>query len=161
MLKPVGRLLYPTPYKEAVFFYASQHGLDPFLVLALIRTESKFYPLAVSSTGAKGLMQLMPDTASWVAERLGTEFEEERLFDPEYNIRLGTWYLAYILKEFDGNLVAALAAYNGGKQKVREWLVTGTWSGSTQDLDRIPFLETRGFVRRVLRDYSIYYWLYR
>jgi len=160
-VRPLGRLFYPVPYREMVFFYARQNGLDPLLVLALMRTESKFFPLAVSSTGARGLMQLMPETADWVARKLGVEFQVERLFEPEYNLRLGTWYLAYILREFNGNLTAALAAYNGGKEKVKEWLVTGTWSGTMADLEKIPFPETRGFVRQVLRDYSIYRWLYR
>lgn len=159
-VKPLGRLFYPAPYREMVFFYARQNGLDPLLVLALIRTESKFYPLAVSSTGARGLMQLMPETAEWVAKKLSLEFKVERLFEPEYNLRLGTWYLAYILREFGGNLPAALAAYNGGSEKVKEWLYSGTWSGSTADLYKIPFPETRKFVRQVLRTYSVYCWLY-
>ncbi|MCG0277762.1 MAG: lytic transglycosylase domain-containing protein [Thermanaeromonas sp.] len=160
MVKPLARLFYPMPYREKIFFYARQNGLDPLLVLALIRTESKFYPLAVSATGARGLMQLMPETAEWVAGKMGLQFNVERLFEPDYNLRLGTWYLAHILREFKGNLPATLAAYNAGSEKVKEWLDGGVWSGSTADLHRVPFPETREFVRQVLRNYSVYRWLY-
>lgn len=156
LFKPTGRLFYPLPYRESVFFYAQNNGLDPLLVMAVIRTESKFYPLAESSTGARGLMQLMPETARWVAGRLKIQFRPERLFEPEYNLRLGIWYLAYLIREFNGNLGAALAAYNGGKENVKGWLAGGIWSGNIADLKKIPFPETREFVRQVLRDYRMY-----
>lgn len=160
LFKPAGRLFYPLPYRESVFFYARNNGLDPLLVMAVIRTESKFYPLAESSTGARGLMQVMPETARWVAGRLKIPFQPERLFEPDYNLRLGTWYLAYLIREFNGNLAAALAAYNGGKENVKGWLAGDIWSGSIADLKEIPFPETRGFVRQVLRDYRMYRFFY-
>ncbi|MGB9661254.1 MAG: lytic transglycosylase domain-containing protein [Moorellaceae bacterium] len=160
LFKPAARLFYPLAYRDTVFSYAQANGLDPLLVMAVMRTESKFYPLAVSATGARGLMQLMPETAQWVAARLKIEFQPERLFEPEFNLLLGTWYLAYLLREFNGNLGAALAAYNGGKENVKEWLQSGVWSGSPADLQKIPFSETREFVYQVLRDYRVYRLLY-
>lgn len=161
LAKPAARLVYPFPYRESILHYAGQNGLDPLLVLALVRTESKFYPLAESVTGARGLMQIMPETGRWVAGRLREEFDPERLFEPDYNLRLGTWYLAHLIGEFQGNLPAALAAYNGGRHNVEAWLGRGLWDGSTEALDKIPFPETREFVRQVLRDYRVYRFLYR
>ncbi|MBE3582320.1 MAG: lytic transglycosylase domain-containing protein [Thermoanaerobacteraceae bacterium] len=160
LAKPTARLVYPFPYRSSILHYAGQNGLDPLLVLAVVRTESKFYPLAESLTGARGLMQIMPETARWVAGRLREEFDPERLFEPEYNLRLGTWYLAYLIREFRGSLPAALAAYNGGSQNVEDWLGRGVWDGRSASLDKIPFPETREFVRQVLRDYRIYRFLY-
>ncbi|MGI9950916.1 lytic transglycosylase domain-containing protein [Moorellaceae bacterium AZ2] len=160
LAKPTGRLIYPFPYRSSILHYAQQSGLDPLLVVAVVRTESKFYPLAESLTGARGLMQIMPATARWVADRLKVEFDLERLFEPDYNLRLGTWYLAYLVREFQGSLPAALAAYNGGKQNVEAWLDQGVWDGSSAAVDKIPFPETREFVRQVLHDYRVYRFLY-
>jgi len=155
------RWLYPLPYSESVFAAAARHGLDPLLVAAVIRVESRFHPGAVSAAGARGLMQVLPGTGEWVAGRIGLRgFRAEMLYDPAVNVAIGTWYLAYLRDEFGGSVPASLAAYNAGRQVVAEWLAAGLWDGSERSADRIPFPETRRFVRAVLRDYRVYRLLY-
>ncbi|HEY8530764.1 MAG TPA: lytic transglycosylase domain-containing protein [Limnochorda sp.] len=159
--RPVGRIFYPMPYREAVERWASEYGVDARLVAAVIRVESGFQPTARSSKGARGLMQIMPETGAWVAERLGLgPVKAEDLDEPELNLRLGTWYLAYQIRAFNGDLTLALAAYNGGGANVRRWLEEERWSGSVDDLHQIPFGETRLYVRRVLATYERYCLLY-
>lgn len=155
------RLFYPFPYRDSILRHSREFNLDPNLVVAVIRVESKFRITAESPRGAKGLMQLMPDTARWAAEQMGIEYSEGDLFDPDYNITVGCWYLANLLHEFKGNLPAALAAYNGGRGNVRDWLAQGIWQGSLEEIERIPFKETRDFVFRVLHDYRVYSALYK
>lgn len=159
LLPRAGRLFYPLPYRDSIVTYAHREGLDPLLVAAVARVESKFYPRARSNQGALGLMQLMPDTARLAAGHLGLPFEPDRLYNPDYNLRLGSWYLARLLEEF-GDVNPALAAYNGGRGHVHEWLNGGVWDGSYANLRQVPFPETREFVRRVRQDYRIYRFLY-
>lgn len=159
LLPKMARLIYPFPYKEAIVQNARQEGIDPALIVAVVRVESRFYPLAKSKQGARGLMQLMPDTARSVAERLGLPYDDDRLFIPDYNLRLGSRYLAQLYREF-GDLPPALAAYNGGRGNVYNWLEKGTWDGSLENIYHVPFPETREFVRSVLKNYRVYRILY-
>ena len=108
--------VYPLKYKEYIKKYALQYGINPNLVAATIWVESHFNPRAVSPAGALGLMQLMPQTARGIARHLGEEqsFTANKLFDPETNIRYGTWYLAFNIRKYWGNVSLALIAYNGG-----------------------------------------------
>ncbi len=174
------RQLYPLHYGPAISRHAEAHRLDPHLVAAIIRTESRFNPRATSPRDARGLMQLMPDTATWVASRAGIEaFDADMLYDPEVNIALGTWYLADLRRQFGGDLLLVLAAYNGGRRNVERWVEEGRLApgaplgdllapGPTgrvtpaveARLAAIPFRETRDFVRRVLVDYARYRWIY-
>lgn len=155
------RLLYPIHHKEVMFHYAREYGVDPYLVAAVIRVESKYYPQALSPMGARGLMQVMPETGAWVAEQLGLEdFEPEQLFDPETNIRIGTWYLANLKQEF-GDLTFALAAYNGGRGNVRRWLEMRQSRGETLEIEDFPFPETRVYVTKVLYNYRRYREIYQ
>ncbi len=127
----------------------------------MIHTESGFRENAVSARGARGLMQVMPSTAEWVAGRIGyPSFSVEMLFDPRYNIEIGTWYLADLIRQFEGSAVVALAAYNGGRGEVDRWLRQGIWDGAEANLAQIPFTETRAFVIRVLKTYRRYNQLY-
>jgi len=152
--------LYPLEYREILFLRAAERGLDPYLVAAVIRAESRFRPRAISAQGARGLMQIMPETGKWVAEQMEIPFDPELLYDPDYNIRLGCWYLSNLLNEFDGNRVLALAAYNGGRNNVKQWLAEERWTGEAHTLEQIPFGETRHYVAVVLRDHKRYQWLY-
>lgn len=157
----LGRLFYPLPYKEQITACAAACGVDPLLVAAVIYTESGFNAEAVSPRGARGLMQVMPSTAEWAAEMLGyAAFTPDMLFDPQHNIEIGTWYLGDLLRQFQGSEVIALAAYNGGRNRVRQWLESGTWDGSGESLEQIPLSETRNFVRRALKSYQRYQDLY-
>lgn len=153
----VQRMLNPIHYGDLITVHSRLHGLDPFLVAAIMRVESRYRPDAVSSKGARGLMQLMPDTGRWAAGCLGIQgYSDDLLFEPDANIRIGAWYLEQLLKRFGGKLEAALAAYNGGPSNVEKWLSTGTWSGKPTDLHQIPFPETARYVDRVTRTHKLY-----
>lgn len=154
------RMFYPLPYRDIIFAHAEAVDIDPYLAMAVIRVESKFRPHAQSIRGARGLMQLMPDTAQWVAQQMGEEFHPDMLFDVEYNTKIGCWYLAKLIKDFEGNLPLALAAYNGGPTNVKQWLNEGKWNGDVDRLHQIPFAETREFVEKVLDGYETYRRIY-
>ena len=115
--------IYLYPYKDIIIKYAKQNELEVSLLAAVILSESKFYYSAESHRGAKGLMQLMPETARWVAGEIGlNNYTEEQLLEPEINIMLGSWYLASLKREFNNNEVLMLAAYNAGRGNVNEWM---------------------------------------
>lgn len=159
-LDTMGRIFYPFPYRDYVFRYAGVYQLDPFLLAAMIKTESNFDSRAVSVSGARGLMQIMPETGRWIADQVGeASFNPDRLFNPETSISYGAWYAADLKKEFGGDIVLVLAAYNGGRGNVREWL-TGRDISGVKSIDRIPFPETRDYVRKVLLRQKIYRYLY-
>lgn len=151
---------YPLKYRESLYRYAAEYELDPYLVAAVIRTESKFKPDAVSRTGARGLMQIMPDTGEWIARQMGIAYAPEMLYDPDYNIKIGCWYLADLSKEFHGDVVMTLAAYNGGRTNVQQWVTDREWTGQHETLDQIPFKETRLYVAQVMRDRERYHLIY-
>lgn len=156
------KVIFPMPYKDIVWEHAQESGVDPYLIMALIRTESNFIPRAISRSGALGLMQLMPETAEWIACQLEMKTpSEEKLYEPSTNIRLGTYYFKHLLERYDGNVALALAAYNSGMGRVSEWLKEGIWDGMKESSEDIPYEETRHFVSRVLRSYEIYGKLYR
>ncbi|NLZ38903.1 MAG: lytic transglycosylase domain-containing protein [Firmicutes bacterium] len=158
----IGRLFYPYPYRQIIEKYGMEYGIDPLLVVAVIHTESKFNPEAVSRKGALGLMQIMPSTANWIAQQLQlAPLTKEEIMEPEINIRLGTWYLASLTKEFNGRLDVVIAAYNGGRGEVGRWLANGVWSGKFTDRQAIPFPETREFLYKVRTAYRRYQELYR
>jgi len=149
--------LYPVSFRTHIARCGEEHGLDPHLVAAVIRAESRFRPDATSPQGARGLMQVMPGTGRWVAEQMGLPYDDDLLYDPEYNIRVGCWYLAALLREFAGDPVLALAAYNGGLTNVNIWLSERRWTG---EVVHIPFPETRHYVAAVLRDQRRYRIIY-
>lgn len=144
--------LYPYPYRETVEHYASTYGVDSSLAAGVIQAESRFRVDVQSHRGAVGLMQLMPDTAEWIAGQVGDRrYSIDRLADPEVNIRYGIWYLAALQKEFDGNDILALAAYNAGRGNVQDWMELYGWGQDFSDVNKIPYAETREYVVRVLK----------
>ncbi|KLU66197.1 soluble lytic murein transglycosylase precursor [Desulfosporosinus acididurans] len=156
------KILYPYPNQKIVEKYAAEYGVDPLLVVAIIREESKFLPQSQSHKGAVGLMQLMPSTAQSIAESLGDKsYSNEDLIKPEKNIQYGTWYLASLEKVFANNLVLVIAAYNGGRGHVQEWIESGQIDPNNVQQEEIPFKETRDYVGRVLKSYQKYIKLYR
>ena len=151
--------LFPMEHEETVTTYAKEYDVDPFLVYAVIHTESRFREDAVSPAGAIGLMQVTPDTGQFISEQLKLpSFTEEMLKDPDLNIRMGTWYLSY-LKESFPRVETLLAAYNAGPNRVRTWLLDEEISDGDILLN-IPFAETRDYVERVLQREKIYRLLY-
>ena len=134
------RLWYPLRYEHIVRGHAQNYNLDPALLAAVIYQESKFKANARSSSGAIGLMQLLPDTAKGIALHTGgSRFRVADLYDPEINIRYGAWYLRHLLQKY-GEERTALAAYNAGQRNVDGWLSDG---------GGIEFPETRAYVKRV------------
>lgn len=143
------RNAYPRDYSEYVSAYAEKYGVPEELVYAVIRTESDFDSGAVSSAGAVGLMQLMPSTFKWLTDEiLFDHLESGMLYDPETNIRYGTYYLSALYDRY-GDWELALAAYNGGLGNVDKWLADDRYADGEGGLKKIPFRETRQFVKRV------------
>ncbi len=154
-------IFYPEPHRDIVFTAAYDNHVDPYLVFAIIRVESKFQEAAESPVGAKGLMQIMPETAQWIAAQRGIEnFDIAELNQPEVNIQFGCWYIANLGQEFNHDLPLVIAAYNAGRGKVGEWLQSGQWDGSLKGIDTIPFSETKGYVENVLQNYEAYRAIY-
>ena len=141
------RMRYPLEYSHIVTGHAENYDLDPALLAAVIYQESRFDADAVSSSGAIGLMQLLPDTAKGIAQYTGgAKFRVEDLYDPEINVRYGSFYLRRLLRKY-GDVELALAAYNAGQANVDRWLAQG---------GEIGFAETREYVEKVTEAAGIY-----
>ena len=159
--KAFWRQIYPFPYKDTVYAEAIKNNVDPHLVAAIIKTESNFSSSAESNMGARGIMQIMPDTGIWAARKMNLHgFDPEDLYKTETNIKIGCWYLDNLNREFKGNKILVVAAYNGGRGNVRAWMEKGQWTGEHATVDQIPFAETRKYVKKVLRNYEWYRYLY-
>src|SRR5579884_4020861 len=141
-------LSLPLSYADIIRQQAAQKHLDPALVAAVIYAETKF-DSRPSSAGAEGLMQILPQTAEFLARRSGaTTFHVSDLDNPAVNIAYGSYYLRYLLNEYGGNKVLALAAYNGGESNVNRWLTAARKAGQAFTVSQIPFPETQAYVLR-------------
>jgi soluble lytic murein transglycosylase len=149
-------LLFPQTYWKLVQRQARANRLDPYLVMGLIRQESAFNARANSSADARGLMQVLPKTASRSKRPSRIRSTGVRLYNPTYNVRFGCSYLRSLLKDFDGKPELALAAYNAGDFRVRDWLKGNSFRDSSEFLEAIPIHATRVYVESVLRDAAIY-----
>src|SRR5918998_1205911 len=149
--KAVQEIALPLRHEDIIRQQAGDKGLDPSLIAGVIYVESRFRD-QTSHAGAKGLMQIMPATADYIASKSGgTAFEQGDLATPQINIAYGSWYLRYLLSKYHGNTVLALAAYNAGEGKVDEWWRGAASRGETFSVAaHIPFAETRDYVSRVL-----------
>jgi soluble lytic murein transglycosylase len=155
------RIIYPFPYREIIVAESIERGVDPFLAAGLIRQESMFNPAAVSGAGAVGLMQVLPATGRTLARQLGLDgFNRDMLKHAELNAHLGTRYLAEQLADFDGRLPVVLAAYNAGPQRIDRWSQFPEFGDDEQFAERIPFAETRDYVKIVQNNATIYRELY-
>ena len=155
-------LLYPRYFYDWIADDAETYGVDPRLLLAIMREESRFNPRARSSAAARGLMQLLLSTARQVAERLGlVEVAPDDLYDPRLVIRLGAKYLGDLLAELDGDPYAAAAAYNAGPEQARLWRRLAPAPGHDYFLSTVSFAETRHYVRKVLNSYERYGEIYQ
>jgi soluble lytic murein transglycosylase len=150
--------LYPFPYLETIESWSQDRQLNPLLVTGLIRQESRFEPEIVSSAGATGLMQVMPDTGDWIAEIIALpEFD---LNNPDDNIKLGTWYLDYTHREYSDNSLFAIASYNAGPGNVADWIARFGADDPDVFVEMIPFPETKGYVEAVFENYWNYLRIY-
>ena len=147
--------LFPIHYQEEIARIAGKYGQDPYLVAAVVKAESGYDAEATSGKGAVGLMQLMPDTAEWVASKLTWPEGGPVLTDPADNLELGVWYLDYLGDLYGDGSQATLAAYNAGPGNVDEWIAA---AGGLEafDLADIEFSETRVYVERVAHYYQLY-----
>ncbi|WOQ12045.1 transglycosylase SLT domain-containing protein [Aeromonas media] len=150
-------LRFPLPLKRTFSQMAQERTMNTSLLYAISRQESALYPLAQSPVGARGLMQLMPATARETASKLGVPYRnEQQLFDPAMNIRLGSAYLKRLLDVYDGNRILAAAAYNAGPGRVKRWRDQSTNKPMDVWVESIPYRETRNYVQNVLSFDLIY-----
>ena len=154
------QLSYPRPYSSTVEAAAKEFDLDPLLIWAVMRQESRFDPEALSYVGARGLMQVMPPTQAWIAEQLGEDIPPGEAFIPGASVRMGAWFLRFLLDYFDGDLELAIAAYNGGAGSVDSWQADPLVSDRDDLLRWIGFGETREYLAHVLLNYRVYRLLY-
>lgn len=158
--KLLARVQYPIRYEEEIRAAAEEFGVNPALVAAIAFTESGYRAEIRSNAGAMGLMQIMPDTGKWIAEKLreADSFTDERLFDPQTALRYGCWYLQFLFMEFDGDETCALAAYHAGQGSVRKWLNDPAYSKDGWTLSAFPedAPKTRYYVTKVRKAYEQY-----
>jgi soluble lytic murein transglycosylase len=155
------RIVYPFPYQQRIEAEAQKVGIDPYLVAALIRQESMFNPIAVSPAGAIGLMQIMPATGRALARQTGIgSFSNERLKDPDVNVRLGVLFMSQLLRQYNGRLPDLLAAYNAGSGRLARWRAFPEYRDDDLFAERIPFAETRHYVKVVQQNQRIYAAIY-
>ncbi len=145
-------------YEDQIRYYAAVNNIDPAFVAAIIKRESDYDPRAVSSAGARGLMQIMPENIDWLAGKVGLyDYAVDTLFDAEENIKMGCWYLGYLSRLFDGDPITVACAYHAGQGNVRDhWLPKYSANGKTLTLDEIPMDNTKYYARKVLEAYAIY-----
>jgi soluble lytic murein transglycosylase len=149
--KAVNDLTLPLAYSDVIRQQAAEKHLDPALIAAVIYAETKFDPRP-SSAGAQGLMQILPQTAEFLAHRSGaTTFTISDLATPEVNIAYGSYYLRYLMDRYGGQEFLALAAYNGGETNVDRWLAQQRQEGRPLTISEIPFPQTQAYVQKVLR----------
>ena len=148
---------YPDKYSDYVEKYSEEYGVDRNLVYAVIKQESNFREKAKSNRGAKGLMQIMNDTAIEIADELG--YSGVNLYNAETNIDIGTKYLADLIEKYE-NPKIAIAAYNAGFGNVDKWIAQGVIKEDGSNLEEIPYRETEMYLRKVMKNYEMYNKLY-
>jgi soluble lytic murein transglycosylase len=151
---------YPFPYFKEIEKWSTSRQLNPLLVTALMRQESRFQAKVKSPVGATGLMQIMPSTGAWIAPQIGLDFKKINLENPSDNIMLGTWYLDYTHQQYGNNSMLAIASYNAGPGNVAKWLQTIPKQDPDEFVEGIPFDETKNYVRQVFGNYWNYLRLY-
>lgn len=151
---------YPFPYLKEIEQWSEKRQLNPLLVTALIRQESRFETKVRSTAGATGLMQVMPDTAKWIAPQIKFDTKKIDLQNPNNNIMLGTWYLDHTHQQYGNNSLLAIASYNAGPGNVSKWLPILPKEDPDEFVESIPFDETKNYVRQVFGNYWNYLRLY-
>lgn len=156
------RFVYMWDYQQDIITYSQKNNIDPFLVAAIIKNESNFKHKAVSGVGAVGLMQIMPETGRWIAEQMGlADYKDSDLYITKTNIRMGCWYVGELDHEFKQNMTLVMIAYNAGRGQTREWMQENGWTYDFNDVQAIPYADTREYVAKVLHDRDKYYLLYK
>ena len=153
------KIFYPIKFEDIVNKYSKLYEVDKNLIFAVIKSESKFDSEANSHKGAKGLMQVMDETAIDISIELGEEEKEINLLDPETNIKIGTKYLKNLIDKYN-NINIALIAYNAGIGNVDKWIEDGTIKKDGSNVEAVPFKETNNYVRSIINNYKIYQEIY-
>jgi len=153
-------LLYPLAEWDLIAREAKEFKLDPYFVAAVIHQESRFQQEARSGAGARGLMQIMPQTGHWIARRLGERYSSLKLYEPSVNVRYGAYYMSTLLAQYDGQAELALAGYNAGTHRVSRWLTRMGPGDLDEFVESIPFNETRIYVKNILVSHFQYHRLY-
>ncbi|MFH1362071.1 MAG: lytic transglycosylase domain-containing protein, partial [bacterium] len=150
------RFSYPRGYWKYVEKYSKERGLDPYLTYAVIREESRFKSQALSRSSAHGLMQIIPSTGRLICRALGLNYSRWKMYEPRVNIEMGTYYLASLIKRFNGNVPLAVAGYNGGPVRVQKWVKQYKNFDLDEFVEDIPLTETRNYVKKVMKSYYGY-----
>ncbi|KDR95041.1 soluble lytic murein transglycosylase [Peptoclostridium litorale DSM 5388] len=153
------KLIYPMHYSESVYRYSNEYEVDPMLIFSIMKTESKFFPYAKSRRDAKGLMQLMDITYEYAGG--DTTSSKASIYDPDTNIKVGCWYVKKLSDEFEYDNDLVVAAYNAGPANVKKWLSDERYSKDGEELEDIPYGETKNYVNKVLKTYERYNKIYR
>jgi len=157
----IGRLLYPFPYPDLIERAGREFQMDPQYIAAMIREESRFNPKAKSASGAYGLMQVMPETGASIARALGVEgFTKEMLYEPEINIRFGSYYMRSLMRDLQNDVYLVAGAYNGGPGRMARWLSEFDVEDRDEFIEQIPIDETRNHIKKVMHAYHVYQRLY-
>jgi len=150
------RMAFPLPYRETLEMYSKEREIDPFLLAGLIRQESEFDAKVTSYAGARGLTQIMPSTGREIGQRLKEPFTPAKLFQPDTSLKFGAYYLKLMTTQLNGDQAAALAAYNAGLTRARQWLKWADFHEPAEFIESIPIAQTRGYVQAVLRNAATY-----
>lgn len=156
----IWQFVYPRAYESDVLTYSKNFGVPAEFIWSIMKAETNYRPDAISPVGAQGLMQVMTHTGRKVASLMGTEIGEQDLLKPHVSVQIGSRYLQRVLKKFKGKIPLAAAAYNGGPHRVHQWLTQFGHLEMDEFIEHIPFLETRNYVKKVVRYYTIYNLLY-
>lgn len=155
----IDRVRYPREYSGMVSRYSAEYGVPDYIIYSVIKVESDYQSNAVSHAGAVGLMQITPDTFDWLMMLCREDLDHGLLYDPETNIRYGTYLLSYLYTEF-GNWNTVYAAYNAGMTRVKGWLEDAAYSDGEGNLTYIPIQETREYVPKINAAIEVYQRLY-
>ena len=158
----INRLEYPIEYAEYVTYYADKYEIDPLMLYAFIRTESNFDPMADSDAGARGLMQITEVTFDWIKSKIASteDLTFEDLYDPETNIRFGSYFVSYCLLRYQDDLATAAAAYHSGWGTVDDLLAQEQYSADGKTLDHYPYPQMRLYVKKITSSYQHYQEIY-
>ena len=158
----INRWEYPIEYAEYVTYYADKYEIDPLMLYAFIRTESNFDPMADSDAGARGLMQITEVTFDWIKSKIAPteDLTFEDLYDPETNIRFGSYFVSYCLLRYQDDLATAAAAYHSGWGTVDDLLAQEQYSADGKALDHYPYPQMRLYVKKITSSYQHYQEIY-
>lgn len=160
LYKPVCKLVYPLNFEEYITRYSDEYELDKYMIMAVIKAESN-YNVYANSGVASGLMQITDETAKWIADKLSIDLQNTDYREPRINIKMGCYYMRYLLDYHKNDVNLALASYNAGMGNVKKWLENTDYSQDGKNLDDIPFEETKRYIEKVEKYIKVYKKLYK